>query len=120
MSLDQISTNVNSAPPLPSALDDNAWLPTEPIDRTVLAALAEAQEDDERDLIVEMIDLYLNDAPHWVDTIRRAAEASDAAAMKYAAHTLKGSSASIGVSQVAEICKVFEQLSSADWTERGE
>ena len=81
----------------------------EAIDQTVLFALAQAQEEGEPDLIVELIDLYLEDAPQWVEAIRAAVAQADAASIKRAAHTLKGSSGSVGVRQVAEICKLFEQ-----------
>ena len=92
----------------------------EALDQTVLAALAEAQEVGEPDLIVELIDLYLEDAPQWVEAIRAAVAQADAASIKRAAHTLKGSSGSVGVCQVAEICKLFEQTDFDSLAARGE
>ena len=92
----------------------------EALDQTVLAALAEAQEVGEPDLIVELIDLYLEDAPQWVEAIRAAVAQADAASIKRAAHTLKGSSGSVGVCQVAEICKLFEQTDFDSLPARGE
>ena len=124
MSVEQATTNVGYAPvsaasepgslggqPVCGDVSDraDAAISIEAIDQTVLAALAEAQEEGEPDLIVELIDLYLEDAPQWVEAIRAAVAQADAASIKRAAHTLKGSSGSVGVCQVAEICKLFEQ-----------
>jgi len=124
MSVEQATTNVGYAPvsaasepgspggqPACGDVSDraDAAISIEAIDQTVLAALAEAQEVGEPDLIVELIDLYLEDAPQWVEAIRAAVAQADAASIKRAAHTLKGSSGSVGVCQVAEICKLFEQ-----------
>ena len=135
MSVEQATTNVGYAPvsaasepgspggqPLCGDVSDraDAAISIEAIDQTVLAALAEAQEVGEPDLIVELIDLYLEDAPQWVEAIRAAVAQADAASIKRAAHTLKGSSGSVGVCQVAEICKLFEQTDFDSLPARGE
>jgi len=135
MSVEQATTNVGYAPvsaasepgspggqPACGDVSDRAdtAISIEAIDQTVLAALAEAQEEGEPDLIVELIDLYLEDAPQWVEAIRAAVAQADAASIKRAAHTLKGSSGSVGVCQVAEICKLFEQTDFDSLPARGE
>ena len=135
MSVEQATTNVGYAPvsaasepgspggqPVCGDVSDraDAAISIEAIDQTVLAALAEAQEVGEPDLIVELIDLYLEDAPQWVEAIRAAVAQADAASIKRAAHTLKGSSGSVGVCQVAEICKLFEQTDFDSLAARGE
>ena len=135
MSVEQATTNVGYAPvsaasepgspggqPVCGDVSDraDAAISIEAIDQTVLAALAEAQEVGEPDLIVELIDLYLEDAPQWVEAIRAAVAQADAASIKRAAHTLKGSSGSVGVCQVAEICKLFEQTDFDSLAAKGE
>src|SRR6266498_1426123 len=98
MSVQQLETKTESVQRFDSCFADNEQAAIEPIDKTVLEFLAEAQDEDEPDLIVELIDLYLDDAPKLVGEIRRAAKGGDANAIKRAAHALKGSSGSIGVS----------------------
>ena len=135
MSVEQATTNVGYAPvsaasepgspggqPVCGDVSDraDAAISIEAIDQTVLAALAEAQEEGEPDLIVELIDLYLEDTPQRVEAIRAAVAQADAASIKRAAHTLKGSSGSVGVCQVAEICKLFEQTDFDSLPARGE
>jgi len=90
------------------AFANDAAAATEAIDPAVLAALDETWEEGEPDLVVELIDLYLGDAPQWVEAMRTAAAADDATILRRAAHTLKGSSGSLGIRQVAEVCRMLE------------
>ncbi len=78
------------------------------IDPAVIASLDETWEAGEADLVVELIDLYLGEAPQWVEAVRAAAAADDATMLKRAAHTLKGSSGSLGIREVAETCRMLE------------
>ena len=119
MSVEQLETRIESVESY-SVFADNGHATIEPLDKIALTALADAQEEGEPDLIVELIDLYLDDAPKLVGDIQRAAKRGDAIAIKRAAHALKGSSGSMGVSQVAELCKVFEQLNSVELDHRSE
>ena len=80
------------------------------VDMDLLNAFEELQSDDGSDLIVELIDLYLDDAPQRILAIREAAVATEWGLLKRAAHNLKGSSANLGVQQVAETCKKLEGL----------
>jgi HPt (histidine-containing phosphotransfer) domain-containing protein len=62
--------------------------------------------------VVELIDLYLKDGPERIQKIKTAAARADATGLRQAAHTLKGSSASLGFHQISKICAQFERL---DW-----
>ncbi len=113
MSTELLSNDVYLAQSLiPTALTNSATV--EAIDWGVLATLEEIREEGEPDLIVELIDLYIEDAPHWVEAMRLAAAAKDATMLKRAAHSLKGSSGSLGVRQVAETCRMLEQSNGSD------
>jgi HPt (histidine-containing phosphotransfer) domain-containing protein len=90
------------------AAGDGGGAATQAIDPVVLASLDEAWDEGEADLVVELIDLYLGDAPQWVKAMRTAAAENDATLLKRAAHTLKGSSGSLGICQVAEVCGMLE------------
>ena len=95
----------------PAAVDGGG-ASAQAIDPVVLASLDEAWDEGEADLVVELIDLYLGDAPQWVEAIRTAAAENDATVLKRAAHTLKGSSGSLGIRQVAEVCGMLELIAA--------
>ena len=80
----------------------------------LLNAYEELQSDDCPDLIVELIDLYLQEMPERVTKIREAAISTEWLSLKSAAHALKGSSGSLGVRHVAEICQKLEWLDRQD------
>lgn len=84
------------------------------VDLTVLLAFEEMQVEGEPDLIVELIDLYLKDAPLRLTSMREAAAEGDEVALRRAAHGLKGSSASIGVGHVAALCEELERVPRVD------
>lgn len=84
------------------------------VDLGLLNSLGDLQSDDGSDLIVELIDLYLEDAPQRIRAMRKAAAASEWVLLKQAAHNLKGSSSSLGVRHVAEICEKLEVTVAAD------
>jgi|SRR5215213_8470580 len=99
-----------------SALDATG----EAVDLVVLLSLAEAQVEGEPDLVVELIDLYAEDTPRRLAAIRSAWAARDLAALRRAAHGLKGSSASLGARQVEILCEKLERLSGKELLQGGE
>lgn len=92
----------------------------EAVELDVLRSLAGAQVEGEPDLIVELIDLYAEDSPRRLDTIRGALAAGDLEALRRAAHGLKGSSASLGARRVEMLCEKLERLSGWEWRREGE
>lgn len=115
MSFDQVTNNEvaedapNLFPPSGASVITN-----DAVDMELLNAFEELQLDDESDLIVELIDLYLLDAAQRVSQIREASIGTDWVLLKRAAHNLKGSSANLGVSQVAETCEKLERVDGRD------
>ena len=92
-----------------SALESTE-LPPEPVDISVLISLAEAHEDGEPDLVVELIDLYLADTHRRVADMRTGLTTTDAHLLGGAAHALKGGSSTLGAVRVADTCDELEQL----------
>lgn len=90
------------------------------VDSAVLLSLEGVQVEGEPDLIVELIELYAEDAPHRLSAIRGALAARDLAALRRAAHCLKGSSASLGARQVEILCERLERLSGDEFFREGE
>ena len=86
----------------------------EAVDMAVLLSLEGAQVAGEPDLIVELIELYDEDTPRRLVAIRSALAEIDLAALRRAAHGLKGSSASLGARRVAALCDELEALPDED------
>lgn len=86
------------------------------VDMAVLAAFEELQDDGEPDLIVELIDLYLQEAPLRIEAIQRAVADADGLSLKHAAHSLKGSSGTLGVRPLAALCQELESLADDAWS----
>jgi HPt (histidine-containing phosphotransfer) domain-containing protein len=83
-------------------------IPLDAVDASVLADLEEMQEEGEPNLVAELIGLYLGDAPRKLASMREAEAGGDAASLRRAAHSLKGSSASLGAFGVAALCGELE------------
>ena len=84
----------------------------EPVDIAVLNSLADAQEEGESDLVVELIDLYLADTARRVGAMRAALATTNGLLLARAAHALKGGSSTLGALQVAESCEELERLAN--------
>jgi HPt (histidine-containing phosphotransfer) domain-containing protein len=105
-------TFISAEPYSPLALA--AEITDDAVDMAVLNAFEELQIDDGSDLIVELIDLYLKELPERFTNICEASIETDWVLLKRAAHSLKGSSANLGVRQVAEICQKLEWMDRHD------
>jgi HPt (histidine-containing phosphotransfer) domain-containing protein len=83
------------------------------LDLSVMLGFAEMQSEDEPDLIVELIDLYLADFPQQLSVMKDSVSRADEISLKRAAHTLKGSSANLGINGIAAICQLIEETDSS-------
>ena len=111
MSFEQTINNENQETnPLAPVLAGVVTITCDVVDMELLKGFEDLQSDDGSDLIVELIDLYLKDASQRVLAIREAALANDWVLLKRVIHNLKGSSASLGVHQVAETCRELEGI----------
>ena len=80
------------------------------VDLAILASFDEAQEEGEPDFVVELIDLYLDEAPRLFTSIRDGLANDDWLSAKRAAHSLHGSSSNLGILQMALIAGALEHL----------
>jgi HPt (histidine-containing phosphotransfer) domain-containing protein len=80
------------------------------VDQSVLAGYEMIQLDGEPDLVIELIDLYLEDAPRRLSAMQEAAAHRDWQSVKREAHSLRGSSGSVGAVQVAQACVEIEEI----------
>jgi HPt (histidine-containing phosphotransfer) domain-containing protein len=79
------------------------------VDLSVLISLEAAQADGEPDLVLDLIDLYLDDTPRRLASMSSLLEQRDALSLQRAAHCLKGSSATLGARGTAELCRAIEE-----------
>jgi HPt (histidine-containing phosphotransfer) domain-containing protein len=111
MSFEQITNNENQEPnPLVPVTGGVVRITSDAVDMEFLNSFEELQPGDGSDLIVELIDLYLKDAPQRMVAIREAAIANKWVLLKKAAHNFKGSSATLGIRHVAETCRRLEAI----------
>lgn len=83
---------------------------TQTVDLAVLATYDDAQMEGEPDFVVELIDIYLDEVPRLFDTLRKSIANKDRNTARRAAHSLRGSSANLGVLQMAAIAGELEHL----------
>jgi len=93
--------------------DSIANIANEVLDVEVLKAFEKIKSDYDSDFVVELIDLYLQGTPQRIQAIRKAAGEKQWIALKHNAHTLKGSSSTLGVPTVAKACEELENVTSS-------
>lgn len=80
------------------------------VDMAMLLSFEEVQVEGEPDVIVELIDIFLEEALHQMSAMQQAIINTDALALKHATHSLKGSSASLGAYHMTAFCEDLEQI----------
>lgn len=88
--------------------------PLAAVDFSVLEGLDDEPSEGETDLITELIDLYLGEVPQLLNAIRKGLEQNDWKSARRAAHTLRGSSANLGVLQLSSIADKLERLEDTE------
>lgn len=89
-------------------------MPTPAVDRSALVDLLDGNPD----LIISIIDSFLDDCPDYMETIRWAVEEEDTAALEREAHGLKGAAGSLRARPVTEAAQELEQIGhSGDFSE---
>jgi PAS domain S-box-containing protein len=83
------------------------------LDRQVLGSINEVAGNDQS-FLPNIILMYLEDAPKYIDEIQEAITEQDANALRFAAHALKSISRSIGTIEVAEQSGRLEAIAEQD------
>ena len=98
---------------LPAMAQPNAAEEQPPaIDMTALANLAELMSEG----VGEVLRVYLSDTPTQLDTMDQAIAASDEETLRRAAHSVKSSSKSLGVTVIGRLAESLELLGTdTDW-----
>jgi CheY-like chemotaxis protein len=113
---DQDETNRRETAVLPPTLPPQ---PTEPVILTPeftntwpidMEGVKTSFGADAEELLVELIPMFLEDAEPLLAQLEEAATTQNAETLKRAAHTIKGSSASMGITTLAELAKEVEYM----------
>jgi HPt (histidine-containing phosphotransfer) domain-containing protein len=83
------------------------------IDADTFFILAEAMGEDEPGVMEEVIDLFIENARHALDTMSQAVQQHDSYTLIATAHSLKASSASLGALELSSYCLELERLGQA-------
>ena len=79
------------------------------VDQAAIDDLRRLTDGGGPDMVDEVIALFLQDAPAQLSAMRAALAAGDAAALRHAAHSLKGSSGYLGARRLMALCAEVEQ-----------
>ncbi len=77
----------------------------------VKTTLEAVMGDNSPEMLNEMSTIFLEDAVPLIEKLKYSCSKNDFAAISMAAHTLKGSSATIGLNQFASLCLALERSS---------
>jgi len=78
------------------------------LDHEVIAALRELGGDDDPGLFVELVNLFLDDAPERIRSLRESLDKKDPTMLAQAAHALKSSSANLGAVGLSALFRDIE------------
>lgn len=80
------------------------------LDSEILETFLVTMGEDGADLLSQLIDTYLSESPKFVEAIEQAITQADAATLNISAHSLKSSSAALGATRLAQLCKELEVM----------
>lgn len=110
------SGDVAAAHPEPGAPPAAAGV----LDPAALATIRSLQQPGAPNLLHKVIGVYLDSSRHLMERLGTSLVAADGTAVAEAAHALKSSSANVGATALAELCRVLESAGRrSDWSEAG-
>lgn len=110
---DEITSAARESSSVSETADDFGETP-DAVDLAVLASLEGAQVEGEPDIVVELMELYLEDASGKLAAMREGLTEKGGGSVGRLAHSLKGSSANLGARRVAALCEELERMGEGD------
>jgi HPt (histidine-containing phosphotransfer) domain-containing protein len=80
------------------------------VDISVLEEIQASLGDGSPTIVVEIIDMFLDDLPLQLESLRQSAAEGAASVIQRVAHTIKASAATIGARALAELCEELESV----------
>ena len=80
------------------------------LDPEILQTFLVTMGEDGAELLNQLIDTYLCESPKFVGAIEQSTTQADAATLNISAHSLKSSSAALGATRLAKLCKELEVM----------
>ncbi|MGE0821421.1 MAG: response regulator [Candidatus Binatia bacterium] len=84
------------------------------LDDTTLLDLQKLQRPGQPNIVHRCVSMYLSDSENLMEAIRTAIAKGDNHGLREAAHSLKSSSAQVGVRRFSELCKDLEEMARAN------
>lgn len=84
------------------------------VDRKVIESLRELGKEESADLVTELVDMFLYEAPLLIAGIKIACFKRDAATVRGHAHRLKGFCLNLGANGLADLCGAMEKDAEAE------
>ena len=78
------------------------------LDSTVVSGLRQLTPPGEPDVLAQVLNLFLAEAPLRMDRLRNALAAGNIEEVRRAAHSLRGGAGNIGARRLSEVCRQFE------------
>ena len=103
----------NSTEFLSERSNSNHKAPSVPVlDTSILEELSShiRNKDDSNKMIINLLELFLEEAPQQFAEIKQAVASSDSKKLYENAHALKGNSATLGAKEFSEACRKLEQI----------
>ncbi|BAY48715.1 multi-sensor hybrid histidine kinase [Scytonema sp. HK-05] len=98
------------------ALENEKFLSSAPLDAKTLQSLRKMAGERANEVLAEIINNYLAEAPQLLQAMRAAVATGDACRLQQAAHTLRSASANLGAIALLELCKALEVMGGAGTT----
>ena len=83
------------------------------LDPKVIDSLRQLTPAGEADVLSEVLNLFLDEAPKKIRALQEAVNRGDAAEAGRVAHSLKGSSGNIGADSMMDVCRRIDDLATA-------
>ncbi len=84
------------------------------LDPVVIEGLRELGGEDDPGLLMELVEMFLDDAPNRLKEMEESMATGDLETMRRAAHTLKSSAANMGSILLSQICSKMEDAARAE------
>jgi len=87
------------------------------IDHSLLHILEEDVADNDANIMLELIDIFIHDSANNIRCIAQAVEQKEFRKLEISAHSLKSSSATFGATILSSLCAHIEQIARAKTVE---